>query len=85
VNAQRKPATCCTSECAQGRRCVIRQACELPEPTPTRALGLRTLWLHASRWYFEQARKQMSPLHSDLPHVVQKLRAIERELQGLAP
>lgn len=78
-----RTATCCNQQCRQGRECVVRQACELPEPTP-RAFGLRTLWLHACHWYFETARKQMGPLHRDLPEVLHKLRAIERELQGLS-
>lgn len=49
-------------------------------PPPPPMLGLRVLWLYACRWYFETAREQMGPLHPDLPHVIHKLRDIEREL-----
>lgn len=51
---------------------------------PQRGFGLRVLWLHAARVWYRWAERDMGPTHRDLPEVIHKLRAIERELQGMS-
>jgi hypothetical protein len=43
-------------------------------------IGLRPLYRNAAIFYYRWALNEIHPLHQDIPYIVHRLNALEREL-----